>query len=374
MNKNTKILIGVVAALAIIAGCLAIVVMFGILGDPNDGSSGGQVPVEPTVAPTEVPPPAVESYIIIDEPTQGTILNIENAVEVKGRAGGLPEGNVVVEALANGQVLAQQPTTIRAPDAGTGGEGPWSVTLDIDVAPGTPGQIRAFSPSPKDNSVIAEARVDVVFGQPETGSAPVAVISAPSEAEVGESVLFDASASKSESRIVSYAWDLGDGTTANAVEIEHAYGAPGIYNVTLTVTNKDDLSDTTNTQITITATEPEPTDTPEPVPTEEPGGGEIEGVNWILDNTIVGTEITALFEGGTVSGSSGCNTYNAAYVIDGNNISISQPASTQMMCEEDIMQQEARYLSALVGAQQYQVRGDDQLRITGGGTLNYTAQ
>ena len=367
MSKNIKILIGVVVALAIIAGCLALLVTFGLFGGSGGNSGGGgQVPVEPTAGPTAAPPVG-EAYITIVEPTQGTILNIEKQVKVSGQGGALPEGNVVVEAIAsNGQVLTQQPTTIQAKDAGTGGEGPWSVNLDIDITPGTPGQIRAFSPSPQDNSVIAEARVDVVFGQPEAGaSPPVAVINAPSDAQVGGPVVFDASASESESKIVSYAWDLGDGTTANAVEIEHAYGSPGIYNVTLTVTNKDDLSNTTNTQITITATDPEPT--------EEPGDGNIEGINWILDGTIVGTEITALFEGGTVSGSSGCNSYNAAYVIDGNNISISQPTSTQMMCEEDIMQQEARYLSSLVGAQQYKV-SDDQLRITGGGTLNYTAQ
>lgn len=372
MNKNTKILIGVVAALAVIAGCLALLVTFGLFGGSDgDSGGGGQVPVEPTAGPTAAPPVG-EAFITIVEPTQGTILNIENKIKVSGRAGALPEGNVVVEAIAsNGQVLAQQPTTIDSPNAGTGGEGPWSVELDIDTTPGTPGQIRAFSPSPKDNSVIAEARVDVVFGQPEAGaSPPVAVINAPSEGQVGEPVVFDASASTSESRIVSYVWDLGDGTTVNAVEIEHIYNAPGIYNVTLTVTNKDDLSDSTNTQITITATDPEPT---EPVPTEEPEGGEIEGVNWSLSGTMVGTEITALFENGTVSGSSGCNTYNATYVIDGDSISISQPTSTQMMCEEDVMQQEARYLTTLAGAQEYKVSGA-QLTITGGGSLKYTAQ
>ncbi len=434
---------------------------------PADNSVIAEAVVEVSFGQTAAKP----SFIQINNPLQGTILDINKLVDAGGIGGGLPEGNVVVQALAsNGAVIAQTATTIDAQDAGAGGQGPWSTQLKINTAPGTTGQIRAFSPSPADNSVIAEARVDVTFGLPPSevppvaviqgpseafvgrqvtfqggnstpGSSPIvvyawdfgtagarsqsadvsattvynepgvftvrltvtdqnglsntatmqitvkeepgedlppaAVISAPGEAQVGQTVTFDASASQAEGRIVSYAWDLGDGTQANAITIQHVYNSPAVYNVILTVTDDKDLSDTTNVQINITAPKPtaeptpEPTEVPTPEPTEEPGN--IEGVDWVLNGTIAGTEITALFEGGTVSGSSGCNTYSASYQLNGNNITVSPATGSQIMCEEDIMQQEARYLTALAGADSYQVT-PDQLRITGVEAMVFTAR
>ncbi len=50
--------------------------------------------------------------------------------------------------------------------------------------------------------------------------------------------------------IVSYFWDFGDGTNATGVLVHHAYTNPGIYNVTLTV--KDVANNTDTHSITIT--------------------------------------------------------------------------------------------------------------------------
>jgi hypothetical protein len=108
----------------------------------------------------------VEAYVKIDEPAQGAVLDIARSVVVRGRGAGLTEGNVVVQALdAQGNVLTQVPTTLQGQDVGTGGEGGWSAELTIEVEPGTAGKIRAFSPSPKDGSIIAEDSVDVSLGQ-----------------------------------------------------------------------------------------------------------------------------------------------------------------------------------------------------------------
>jgi PKD repeat protein len=92
------------------------------------------------------------------------------------------------------------------------------------------------------------------------------VINAPAQAEVAQTVTFDASASDSANPIVSYEWNLGDGTTANAVTINHAYSTPGVYNVILTLTDDEGLQGTANHQIEISEAPPEPT----PEPTEEP--------------------------------------------------------------------------------------------------------
>ena len=80
---------------------------------------------------------------------------------------------------------------------------------------------------------------------------PQAVIRAPAEANVGELVPFDSTASQSTTPLTQYIWNFGDGYMANASYIYHAYREPGIYNVTLTVVNQAGLSNTASRQITI---------------------------------------------------------------------------------------------------------------------------
>lgn len=63
-----------------------------------------------------------------------------------------------------------------------------------------------------------------------------------------------------------------------------------------------------------------------------------------------GTTVTALFEGEQISGSSGCNTYNGGYTIDGDSMTISENmVVTLMNCADPkgIMDQEQSYLAAL---------------------------
>jgi putative lipoprotein len=100
-------------------------------------------------------------FIVIDNPEPYTTLNLQGALTISGTAAGLFEGNVVVRALDDqGNVLAEQPTTVQTNEVG--GEGPWQVSLNVgDIRRGT---IYAFSPSPVDGSPMAEASVDVVFG------------------------------------------------------------------------------------------------------------------------------------------------------------------------------------------------------------------
>jgi heat shock protein HslJ len=96
----------------------------------------------------------------------------------------------------------------------------------------------------------------------------------------------------------------------------------------------------------------------------------LEGTSWtVIDfnttqaitSVILGTEITAAFAGGTLSGSAGCNRYTASYTVtEGSNaITIGPPASTRAFCAEPpgIMDQEAAYLAALPTAQTYRFEG-----------------
>ncbi|KAF1076173.1 hypothetical protein MKMG_01544 [Methanogenium sp. MK-MG] len=110
--------------------------------------------------------------------------------------------------------------------------------------------------------------------------------------------------------------------------------------------------------------------TQEPV-TEE---GELTGTVWMLE-TYMNTDgtmaeplatapVTAEFADGSVGGTSGCNTYNAAYVTDGQSLTVDMPVVTLMHCDEPgVMDQESRYLSLLGTAAGYTV-SDDRLTIT----------
>ena len=73
---------------------------------------------------------------------------------------------------------------------------------------------------------------------------------------------------------------------------------------------------------------------------------------------VADTEVTAVFGAdGQLSGSAGCNTYNAPYTVDGAKITIGAPATTRMMCPQPIMDQEAQYLAAIQLAATYNVQG-----------------
>jgi len=76
---------------------------------------------------------------------------------------------------------------------------------------------------------------------------------------------------------------------------------------------------------------------------------------------LAGTTLTADFgKDGNLSGNAGCNTYNGAYKVNGDQITIGPLVSTMMACNEPagVMEQEAQYLAALQSAATYQIEGN----------------
>ena len=113
-----------------------------------------------------------------------------------------------------------------------------------------------------------------------------------------------------------------------------------------------------------------------------PQSSELAGTSWVVIghnngrggvvSSIIGTEMTAAFgPDGTVSGSAGCNRYNAGYQLDGNGISIGLPAATRRFCgePEGIMEQEQEYLTALGTAAIYRMTGDRMEMRTAQGSI-----
>jgi hypothetical protein len=328
-----------------------------------DGSIVAEDSVEVSLGRTA----AVQPYIRIEEPTQGALLDIAGPVGVRGSGAALPEGNVVVEALdAKGNVLARQPATMRGPDVGTGGEGTWSTELTIDADPGTAGKIRAYSPSPLDGSIIAEDSVEVSLGQTPSVESYIK-IDQPAQGmtlDVSKPVQVSGTgAGLPEGNVVVVAADQ-DGnvlaeqpTTLQGADV--GTGGAGTWSVELAVL----ASGQTPGYIAAFSTSPKQRDLVASDHIEVTFSGEytLEGTTWLLDKTIPGSEITALFANGQVSGSAGCNTYQGTYrstrAVGRNMIEIGPLATTRMMCDQALMDQEGLYLAALEAATEYRIEG-----------------
>ncbi len=94
---------------------------------------------------------------------------------------------------------------------------------------------------------------------------------------------------------------------------------------------------------------------------------ELAGSSWDLlaynngtggfESTVIDVPVTAIFaEDGTLTGSAGCNSYNASWESDGDKLEIGPAASTLMACaDEAVNQQEVRYLELLGEADTYRI-------------------
>jgi len=92
--------------------------------------------------------------------------------------------------------------------------------------------------------------------------------------------------------------------------------------------------------------------------------GTVEGVTWTLTELIgeappEGVEATLTFDGSTVSGTSGCNTYSGEATFDEDVVEISdQLTSTMMACEPAVGEFEAAYLTMLADSSIFAADGD----------------
>jgi heat shock protein HslJ len=90
-----------------------------------------------------------------------------------------------------------------------------------------------------------------------------------------------------------------------------------------------------------------------------------------VTSPLPGTTITARFaDDGTLTGSSGCNTYQTAFTLGRGSIEIEPAASTEMACAEPegVMDQEAAYLAAFPTVVGYRVDGGSLALLSADGT------
>ena len=87
---------------------------------------------------------------------------------------------------------------------------------------------------------------------------------------------------------------------------------------------------------------------------------------------IADSRLTLSFEGSTITGRAGCNTFRATYSTQGNRIKIGAAAATRKMCSDALMAQERDFLKALESATRWTVdggrldmhRADDERALT----------
>ena len=81
-------------------------------------------------------------------------------------------------------------------------------------------------------------------------------------------------------------------------------------------------------------------------------------VNLSSQALVPNTSITINFDNDRITGTDGCNRYNALYTLHEDRLNISRSiATTRMACPEPIMQQASSFISVVVQATRYKIDG-----------------
>lgn len=373
----------VIGAILVIAVALVVILaLTGVFSTP------------PEAGTPEAGPPAAGPFITITEPEEGAVLDISQPVTVRGQGGALFEGNLVVEVRdASGNILAQKSTIVQSPEAGTGGQGPWEVQLPISAAPGTPGQVVAYATSAADGSLVAEDRVSVSLGSPPEGEVFIQIDTPVTGAELDVTTPIGVRGTAGglfEGSLVVQALDVEGGLIAQeitTVQAEDAgIGGSGPWSANLNVelqadspgkitafsVGPDGGTVMASTTVEVNFIYPE-------APAE---AVQIEDHLWLLESLnrapiLPGSRVYLEFANARVSGSAGCNSYDAPYRRTADTLEVGDLATTKRSCEqpEGVMEQEAAYVSALQNSAVYLVQ-DGQLVIEnadGAEVLRYRA-
>lgn len=97
-------------------------------------------------------------------------------------------------------------------------------------------------------------------------------------------------------------------------------------------------------------------------PTNDMTNPSLAGTSWLLETLngqplVPDTQITLNFDAAAASGTDGCNRYSGSYTVDGEQITITNIASTMMACAEPVMQQATAYAAVLQEAATYSIAG-----------------
>jgi hypothetical protein len=103
-----------------------------------------------------------------------------------------------------------------------------------------------------ENQDSRSVRVIKIVDSSVPASAPTVIAKVPSNANAGEAFALSAQADASGVASVGYAWDFGDGTTAEGARVSHTYTREGTFTVRLTVPGVDGAAATETFSIKVT--------------------------------------------------------------------------------------------------------------------------
>ena len=127
-----------------------------------------------------------------------------------------------------------------------------------------------ITPSTQMGEYWAEATASGHITEPSSTQAHAVGVASFTSACTDLNCSFDASGSSDlDGTITSYAWNFGDGSAGQGVQVAHTYAAAGTYPVTLTVTDDGGATGTLTANVTVTA----PAVAPAPAPAPGPGPG-----------------------------------------------------------------------------------------------------
>lgn len=128
----------------------------------------------------------------------------------------------------------------------------------VDTASLTVGQHTLTLTATDVGGRTGSASVTVTIAQAPAKLPPIARLTGPTSAQVGQQLSFSgATSSDPDGTIVSYTFDFGDGSapvTGTATSATHAYATAGNFPVTLTVKDNDNLTGTAQLSVTISST------------------------------------------------------------------------------------------------------------------------
>jgi heat shock protein HslJ len=111
----------------------------------------------------------------------------------------------------------------------------------------------------------------------------------------------------------------------------------------------------------------------------------LEGTTWVLDAASIASfgledpptdaRVDLRFAEGSASGRAACNSYQGGYEVDGERLTFSAFAVTEMACDPPLMELESAYLRALAAVSSFDVTNADSLFLTGAkGTLTFVRE
>lgn len=218
------------------------------------------------------------------------------------------------------------------------------VACDADTAEETAAAERPESEltmTPEDEETEPEATDAAEVEEiliPESAGLTAVIVSGDS-AGTGKPFTFNATQSQAgETEIVGYVWSMGDGTTLFGLSVEHAYSEPGFYTVNLIITDQDGQTDTAAKAVEVIELAENATPTAE-------GEFTLVGTSWLMNNAMRGTTVTLDFDEEDLSGSAGCNSYNASYSIvvsddPAISITVNTISVTNQVCTPEVMAQD----------------------------------